>query len=148
MLAGRLFIGLLFIYASIDKIFHPVSFSVAFINYNLMPVSFAPLVAIFVPWVELVCGLMLFVGFRQRSASLIISFLLAAFMVGIGLNLLRGAEMDCGCFDFFGIREDLTIWTLIRDIIFLGLTLPSLLREKPFLSVDGVVTVASLRKMR
>ncbi|MBI4978898.1 MAG: DoxX family membrane protein [Spirochaetes bacterium] len=136
VLVCRILIGALFIYASISKIFHPVSFAATFINYNVAPEFIAPLVAVFIPWFEFVFGCMLVLGFRTQTAALGIALLLMGFLVGIGINLARGVQMDCGCFEFFGWRENLDIFTFLRDIVFIALTIPPLISEKHFLAVD------------
>ena len=136
VLICRILIGALFIYASIDKIFHPVTFAQTFVNYNLAPLMFAPLVAVFVPWFELFTGLMLLTGYKQRLAAFCLTGLLTAFLAGLTINVLRGFQMDCGCFEFFGMKENLDWFTVLRDVFFIFLTLPPFLAEKKFLSID------------
>ncbi|MEK6794488.1 MAG: MauE/DoxX family redox-associated membrane protein [Spirochaetota bacterium] len=136
-LTCRILIGTLFIYASVDKILHPVSFAHTFANYAIMPDAFTPLVAIFVPWFELIAGTMFIIGFRTRSTAIALILLLSAFLVGITVNLVRGADMDCGCFEFFGIPERLSISTFLRDVLFIALTLPPFFAPRQAFAIDS-----------
>lgn len=137
-LVCRILIGSLFIYASIDKLFHPVSFAHTFANYAILPDAFTPLVAIFVPWFELFAGIMFIIGLRVRSTAVALTLLLLAFLVGISVNLVRGADMDCGCFEFFGLPERLSISTLLRDLVLIAMTIPPFFATKAF-AVDSLI---------
>ena len=50
----RLFVGGVFIYASIDKIMHPHGFAELVNNYHILPPYLVNLMAIFLPWLEMV----------------------------------------------------------------------------------------------
>ena len=65
----RLFLGLLFIYASIPKIADPAYFAAAVQNYQMIPDSLINVVAIILPWLEFVCGLLLLLGYWIRAAA-------------------------------------------------------------------------------
>lgn len=146
----RIFIGVLFVFfAAIPKILDPVSFAESYEAYNLGSEAFinatSPLAAVFIPWFEFVVGLLFLVGYRLRLAAFGITGLLAVFLVGIGINLVRGSVMDCGCFEFFGllkvlgIKEELDIWTFVRDIVFIALTLPAFFTDESFFSIDALL---------
>ena len=61
-LISRFILGIVFIYASLDKIIDPVSFSDNIDNYHVSPVAINNLVALILPWVELIIGLGLITG--------------------------------------------------------------------------------------
>ena len=54
--------------------------------------------AFVIPWLELICGILLMVGVKSRPGAIIISTLLALFMVAIISALLRNLNIDCGCY--------------------------------------------------
>ena len=53
----RLVLGFIFIYASIDKIIDPASFSDSIDNYHVIPSELSNLAALIIPWIELFIGL-------------------------------------------------------------------------------------------
>ena len=56
VLICRFILGIIFIYASIDKIANPIEFSNAIDNYHIIPSQLSNLVALVIPWVELFIG--------------------------------------------------------------------------------------------
>ena len=123
-LAARWIIGLTFIYASYHKIFVPADFAKIVYGYDLFPNDAINLIAIILPFIELIAGLALILGIYPRSAVLIINGMLAAFIIVLSINLIRGHEFDCGCFSAkAGGYLSSTEPTMVRDIIFLLLGL-------------------------
>jgi len=121
-LVARWILGATFIYASYSKILAPAVFAKIIFGYALFPAVLINLAAIIVPFVELISGLALIIGFYPRSAALIINVMLLAFIVSLSINVIRGHEFDCGC---FGLNADgLSTFSgglLIRDFFFLAL---------------------------
>jgi uncharacterized membrane protein YphA (DoxX/SURF4 family) len=120
--AARVVLGCVFIYASLDKIRHPELFAEAVYNYQLAPEMAVNLVAIWLPWLEFLCGVLLVLGLWVRGSILILSGLLLVFLSAIGINLARGLDIHCGCFTTQG-SHSMTIFTLFRDLSFLFLAL-------------------------
>lgn len=121
-LAGRWILGLTFIYASYHKILFPADFAKIIYGYDLFPNALINLIALILPFVELVAGLALISGVYPRSAALVVNALLAAFIILLSINLIRGHEFDCGCFaaDNSGSTAA-TAFTLLRDFIYFAL---------------------------
>ena len=119
-LAVRWILGLTFIYASFHKIISPADFAKIVYGYDLFPEMFINLIAIVIPFLELVAGFALIIGFYPRSAAIIINALLLAFITVLAINLIRGHEFDCGCFSAgqSGYASSSEV-TLVRDIIYL-----------------------------
>lgn len=118
MLVFRVIIGVIFIWASLDKIAHVSDFSRAIHNYKIVPISVENIIAISLPWIELLGGLFLIIGYRVKGAATLISFLLAIFIVAVAAALVRNLDISCGCFDTQeGMKIGLNL--LFRDIIML-----------------------------
>ena len=121
-LAARWFLGATFIYASYSKILAPAVFAKIIYGYDLFPAVLINLFAIILPFVELIAGLALVIGFYPRSASLIINALLLAFIISLSINIIRGHEFDCGCFTINADSQSTFSGPLlIRDFFYLAL---------------------------
>ncbi len=116
----RWFIGGLFIYASFHKIVHPDIFAKIVYGYGLFPHVSINLIAIIIPYIELITGLFLIFGIFPKGASFVINCLLLMFIALISINLLRGHEFDCGCFsaDEQALHSP-SYPLLIRDLFYL-----------------------------
>ena len=119
--ALRLFLGCTFIFSSWHKIVSPDQFAVIIYGYDVFPHQIINALAIFVPFVELVCGITLITGLLKRSGLLLINAMLAGFIFLISFNLIRGHEFDCGCFSLGHTKGTWSsIWLLVRDFVMLG----------------------------
>ncbi len=120
----RWFLGLLFIYASIHKIIDPAQFAKIIYGYKLFPEFSINLIAIILPFLELVSGIALITGIYPRSAASIVNLMLFAFIIAISINLVRGHEFDCGCFTINAKRYSSSAGQLLfRDTIYFILSL-------------------------
>ena len=127
-LAARWILGLTFIYASLHKILAPADFAKIIYGYGLFPEIFINLIAVIIPFLELVTGFALIIGLYPRSAAITINGLLLAFIVALTINLIRGHEFDCGCFSAgqSGYSSSPKV-TIARDIIYFMLGLQVIL---------------------
>jgi hypothetical protein len=114
---ARLILGATFIYASYHKIIAPAEFAKVIYGYDLFPAGTINLIAIIIPFVELITGTALIIGIYPQSAALIINAMLIFFILIISINLIRGHEFDCGCFSVQPDRiDDSPSFMLIRNI--------------------------------
>jgi len=120
-LALRVYIGGVFIYASMYKIGYPVEFAQNIASYQIVPFWAVNLLAIVMPWTELICGILLVVGLRSKSAVAIIAGMLLLFTLAILLSLLRSIPIGCGC--FHSMEEPMSWTTLLRDLIWLAMAI-------------------------
>jgi putative oxidoreductase len=119
--AVRILLGAVFIYAALLKIADPVAFAGSVAAYQILPYFASYLTAAVLPFLELVCGLLLVCGYRVKGGALIIAIMNLVFMAALGAAIVRGLDIDCGCFKQGGAKT--TAWTaLIRDTIFLAMT--------------------------
>lgn len=126
----RLYIGGLFIFASMYKINYGAEFAETIASYQLVPYWSVNILAITMPWLELICGIMLVVGFRAKSATVIIAFLLILFTIAVFINLLRDSPISCGCFS--SSDAPISWMTLIRDLVWLGMCIHIFFFDKLF----------------
>ncbi len=95
---ARLFFGGVFIYASIDKISFPYEFARIVKSFEILSPSLSTVFAYILPWIELVLGILIVVGFSTRNAAAILSFFLIVFTSAIIIKSINGTLENCGCF--------------------------------------------------
>ncbi len=95
---SRLLIGGMYIAASFYKIIEPATFAKSIWQYHLVPGSLINLMALVLPWLELVIGVALIVGLTYRGAIWWANLLLVVFIVALASTIMRGIDIDCGCF--------------------------------------------------
>jgi len=98
VLLTRVFLGLMFVVVSLEKIVEPAAFAQSIANYNIFSFPISLVLATIVPWLELVCGLCILFGLFLRGSSLLLSILVGVFTLAILSALLRGLDIACGCF--------------------------------------------------
>jgi uncharacterized membrane protein YphA (DoxX/SURF4 family) len=98
VLLVRVFIGLLFVVSSLEKIVDPASFALSIANYKLLPEWMGAIIATVLPWLELLCGFSLLFGALVRGSSFLLSAMLAVFTLAVVIALARGLDISCGCF--------------------------------------------------
>ena len=115
----RLFLGVVFIVASADKILDPAAFAQTVRNFQILPDALVNLTALILPWLELLIGLCLTIGCWLGGVTLLANGLLAVFFGSLVFNWARGLDISCGCFGSLSPGKTSIYWLLIRDIAFL-----------------------------
>ncbi len=116
---ARLILAAVFIYAGGVKILDPRGFAVNIDNYQILPYILVVLMAIILPWVEVLAGLALLIGKWLRGSALIFMVLNAIFIIAIASALARGLNIDCGCFTTSDTGTQVGIRKIIEDLILL-----------------------------
>lgn len=94
----RLLLGAFFVYASLDKIWSPAAFAKIVYQWQVVGPVPSNLVAVTLPWVELLAGLLLIAGVSRRESALVIALMLVVFIVAAGSVMARGIDVEnCGC---------------------------------------------------
>ena len=116
LIAG-MFVGCLFILAAVPKILDPLSFAKIIFHYNVLPEFLVNLVAIYLPWLEFVCGVVIILIPRWRVATgLLIAGMLLVFTLGMGSVLARELDITCGCFSTSSAGEAISLINIVRNI--------------------------------
>ncbi len=136
LIALRCAIGVVFVWASVDKILHPEQFARAVANYHILPPVLVNLFALILPWVELICGLCLILGQWQRAASLVLACVIVMFIAAVGVSMWRGLDIHCGCFNASSGRK-IGGTLLIEDLALLAATVLLLSRSRDSLGLSG-----------
>ena len=109
-------VGLVFAAAAVPKITHPAEFALAIYRYQLVPHVAINVLAVFLPWLELICAAALLFRPRLRPGALVLILLmLAVFTTAISINLYRGIDIACGCFSVNAAKGHLGWLSLVRN---------------------------------
>ncbi len=119
----RLLLGLVFVYASYDKILHPQAFALAVFNYQILPETTINLIALILPWLELLLGLCLLFGVWLPGATVLGTGFLIAFLGALVYNQSRGLNVHCGCFSTKVQEGPAGLGSVLRDLGFLAVSL-------------------------
>jgi putative oxidoreductase len=123
-----LMVGGIFIWAGLLKIFDPLGFAQAIANYRVFPHWMSFMLALVLPWMEVICGAFLVLGLFRRSSALFLSFFLAGFLILVVSTIVRGIDIDCGCFGRFSQKVDYKL--LLTDGILLFFSLNIFFQKK------------------
>ena len=121
-LAGRWFLGALFVYTGLEKGLDPAAFLKLLRQYDLVHAPFLlNSIAAALPWFEVFCGALLLAGIAVRGAALTLAGILAPFTAAVWHRalVLQSAhfipfcaiKFDCGC----GVGEVLICHKLIEN---------------------------------
>jgi len=118
LLICRLFIGFLFVFASLHKIMDPAEFAVSVRNYMIVPPSWSNVIALTLPWVELLAGALLIIGVQTKPAALLTTVMLAVFLCAVIYAYAIGLDIDCGCFSSSSSSEGrVGVYHIVRDAV-------------------------------
>jgi putative oxidoreductase len=116
----RLVVGGTFIVAGGLKVLQPGTFAADIGNYRLLPNEAINLLAITLPWIEVVAGGLLVAGIWKRASASLIVVMLIVFLLAISQALARGLDVRCGCFGTVEARR-VSVLALGEDLVVLAM---------------------------
>ena len=120
---ARAAVGTTFIYASVYKIYDPGTFAKSIWYYHLVPGDLINLMALILPWVELLCGLVLILGLFYHGAVVLINVMTVTFIFALSAAIARGIDIDCGCFKAAKASADSAWRALAFNLVLILFTL-------------------------
>lgn len=114
---SRLLLAAVFIYAGIVKLYDPEAFYESIMAYRLLPAWGAYISAYFLPPLEILLGLGLFLRRYLKISALAIIFLNIVFIAVMGSAWFRGLDISCGCFG--SDASSIYAYDIMRDIAFI-----------------------------
>jgi len=119
--SARLILGVVFIYASFDKILNPALFAKIVYNYQILPDGLINSTAVVLPWLELIMGFFFIIGFWMPGTVVLSNIMLLSYLSALMFNVARGLDISCGCFST-STESSINIWYVLCDASFLLLS--------------------------
>lgn len=128
LLLLRLVVGGVFISSGVVKILDPLAFAQQVRNYRIIGQDLSFLVALYLPWLEILAGAFLVAGVLKKASAALISLMLGGFIVLVAVTMVRGIDVDCGCFGALSRQADWRL--LLEDAGLLAMSLSVLISKK------------------
>lgn len=96
--AARISVAAVFVLAAVPKLVDLPAFAADLRNYQTFPDASVHLVAGIVPALELVGAAALVTGVKRRAGAIVLGLLTIGFIVLLSSVLVRGIDLQCGCF--------------------------------------------------
>ena len=132
-----LFLAGIFGYSGMVKLLDLEGAALSVYRYHLLPSCSVNILALWLGALELWCSIALLIPRFRKAALWLVLGLLIIFSLAIGINLMRGSQMTCGCFSTspmahpIGWLSDLKNFGLIALVICAFRTVPaSVLQSK------------------
>ena len=135
---GRIVLGGIFLYAGIAKLTMPnthlwryiflklsvssnlMMFQQQVESYKMLSPQAAGFLAHTLPFLEMVVGLMLLIGWRLKIWATLVTLIMLGFLTVVTRAYMLHMDINCGC---FGTPEKLTGMTVVRDAAISALAL-------------------------
>jgi uncharacterized membrane protein YphA (DoxX/SURF4 family) len=115
----RVGLGLVFVFSGAIKLADPAGFADILASHQLVPPGLVDAAALAIPGLEVILGLGLVLDIRGSLAG--ITAMLLIFCLVLWLGIVRGLEIDCGCFSTGQIRQRNALErAFYRDLIMLA----------------------------
>ncbi len=119
----RLVLGGTFLWSGMTKIVNPGQFATLVLNYQVFPSASIVLIAVVLPWLEVVCGALMVANRLTSGGALLLSAMLVAF-IGLHIaNLARGIDIACGCLSLSPDARSQTWVSIATNVLLLGISL-------------------------
>jgi uncharacterized membrane protein YphA (DoxX/SURF4 family) len=100
--SAQVVVGLLLAWAGLAKLGDISTLVRDIHNFRLLPVAGENLIAIVLPWIELMVALSMLLGIRPRAGAVVATGLMLVVTTAVVLALVRGLSIECGCFGTAG----------------------------------------------
>lgn len=94
----RVLVTLILLMAAIEKLRDPAAFGQAIERYRLLRELPSAVLALYLPWLELILALAWWLPWTRRQTGAVICGLMAVFTAVVASVLVRGLDIRCGCF--------------------------------------------------
>ena len=131
----RLGLGGIFIYAGALKIVEAQQFALAVHHFRLTPWAASVLIAVYLPWLEVLSGLALTLRRLPLGAALALTTMTAVFLIALTSAWARGLDISCGCFG----KDEHKIQTHFPQLF---------LRDAALLAASVALLVSEIRRSR
>ena len=135
LLILRLALGGIFLYAGALKIAEARQFALDVHHFRLTPWTASVLIAVYLPWLEVLAGLALILRRLPLGTALALSAMSAVFLIALTSAWARGLDISCGCFG----KEEHNIQTHFPQLF---------LRDAALLAAALTLFIAELRHPR
>jgi uncharacterized membrane protein YphA (DoxX/SURF4 family) len=119
----RVALGAVFIWASWEKIADPAGFATIIDNYRILPQGWSGPLALLLPWIEAVCGVLLITGLLLNGSLVLVNAMLLVFFGALLSSYVRGIDIACGCFTNALTSARSIVYDMLRDVVFLAIGL-------------------------
>lgn len=117
-------IGGIFFYAGLIKASDSATFLAALSGWTALGEGGGYVVALALPWVEILAGLLILLPATRRWGALLSSMLFLTFIGALVWALSMGWVVPCGCFGGDGIPSRQKMWeVIIRDAVLLTIAI-------------------------
>ncbi len=146
----RTALGGIFLLSGLAKVADPVAFLFSVRQFRLLPGPLEAWLALVVPWLEFLLGLLLLFGLLYRTAALMIAVLNVFFAGAILTVVARGIEIDCGCFGLLAralpFPDQADLAAVLRNLVFAGCGLVLFRQEHSPLTLDSFLAGRETRR--
>ncbi len=123
LLASRILLGVVFIFAAVGKIANPGGFAEDIDNYRMLPYILVVIMAVVLPWTEAVCGVLIISGKWLKGSSFLLILLNIMFIIAVSSAVIRGLDIECGCFSLASSVPRVGLVRLLEDFFLLALSI-------------------------
>ena len=113
----RLGLGALFIYSALAKVSDPDEFAYSVSRYEMLPGFTIGLFSLTMPMLELLAGVAMLFTKWLRESALLVSGMLAMFIVALAQAQVRGLDISCECFGEAEKESRAVLVALVRDVV-------------------------------
>jgi len=109
LLACRVILGAVFLYAGFWKATSSLQFLLALAPFTFVPAAWLGTIALVLPLVEILGGVLILIPLTARVGAGVLLALLLVFIVALGWALANGIIVACSC---FGVDETPSAWKM------------------------------------